>query len=53
MHHFAYRHGVLHAEDVALPDIAAEVGTPFYGYSAATLRRHYRVCARPSPASPR
>ncbi|MDQ0468222.1 diaminopimelate decarboxylase [Labrys wisconsinensis] len=43
MHHFAYRGGVLHAEDVPLPTIAAEVGTPFYCYSAATLRRHYRV----------
>jgi diaminopimelate decarboxylase len=43
MHHFAYRNGVLHAEDVAVPDIAARVGTPFYCYSTATLVRHYRV----------
>jgi diaminopimelate decarboxylase len=43
MHHFAPRDGVLHAEDVDLERIAAEVGTPFYCYSAATLRRHYRV----------
>lgn len=43
MHHFAPRDGALHAEDVALARIAAEVGTPFYCYSAATLRRHYRV----------
>ncbi|MCX7323413.1 MAG: diaminopimelate decarboxylase [Hyphomicrobiales bacterium] len=43
MHHFAYRKGVLHAEDVSLPQIAAEVGTPFYCYSTATLVRHYRV----------
>jgi diaminopimelate decarboxylase len=43
MHHFTYRNGVLHAEDVALPAIAAEVGTPFYCYSAATLRRHFKV----------
>jgi diaminopimelate decarboxylase len=43
MHHFLYRGGVMHAEDVALPRIAAEVGTPFYCYSAATLTRHYRV----------
>lgn len=34
---------MLHAEDVSLLDIAAHVGTPFYCYSAATLRRHYRV----------
>jgi diaminopimelate decarboxylase len=43
MHHFAYRDGVLHAEDVSLARIAAEVGTPFYCYSTATLVRHYRV----------
>jgi diaminopimelate decarboxylase len=43
MHHFAYRDGVLHAEDVGLPTIADAVGTPFYCYSTATLQRHYRV----------
>ncbi|MER8845659.1 MULTISPECIES: diaminopimelate decarboxylase [Mesorhizobium] len=43
MNHFDYRDGVLHAEDVAIPDIAAQVGTPFYCYSTATLTRHYRV----------
>ncbi len=43
MDHFAYRDGVLHAEDVPLDRIAAEVGTPFYVYSTATLERHYRV----------
>jgi len=43
MNHFDYRDGVLHAEDVAIPDIAAAVGTPFYCYSTATLTRHFRV----------
>ena len=43
MHHFAYRDGVLHAEDVNLKLLADEVGTPFYCYSTATLERHYRV----------
>lgn len=43
MNHFAYRNGVLHAEDVPLPLIADEVGTPFYCYATATLIRHYRV----------
>ena len=43
MHHFQYRGGILHAEGVAIPDIAASVGTPFYCYSSATLTRHYRV----------
>jgi diaminopimelate decarboxylase len=41
--HFLYRNGVLHAEDVALTEIAAAVGTPFYVYSTATLERHYRL----------
>jgi len=45
VNHFDYRDGVLHAEDVAIPDIAAQVGTPFYCYSTATLTRHYRVFA--------
>ncbi len=40
MDHFLYREGVLHAEDVAITEIAAQVGTPFYVYSAATLKRH-------------
>jgi diaminopimelate decarboxylase len=43
VNHFEYRNGVLHAEDVPLPTIAAAVGTPFYCYSTATLTRHYRV----------
>lgn len=43
MDHFLYRNGILHAEDVPLPHIAAEVGTPFYVYSCATLTRHYRL----------
>jgi diaminopimelate decarboxylase len=43
VHHFAHRNGVLYAEDVPVPEIAAAVGTPFYCYSTATLTRHYRV----------
>ena len=43
MNHFQYRDGVLHAEDVPLPLIAAEVGTPVYVYSTATLVRHFQV----------
>ena len=43
MDHFLYRNGVLHAEDVPLPEIAAAVGTPVYVYSAATLTRHYTL----------
>jgi diaminopimelate decarboxylase len=48
---FDYRDGVLYAEDVPVADIAAQVGTPFYCYSTATLSRHYRVFAAPSPIS--
>ena len=43
MNHFEYRGGVLCAEEVPLPRIAAEVGTPCYVYSSATIERHYRV----------
>jgi len=45
MHHFHYRSGRLHAEEVDLVRLAAEVGTPFYCYSTATLERHFRVFA--------
>jgi len=43
MHHFQQRNGELYAEDVPLHAIAAQIGTPCYVYSLATLRRHYRV----------
>jgi len=43
MDHFRLIDGVLHAEDVPLPRIADEVGTPVYVYSRATLERHARV----------
>ena len=35
---FAYKNGEMHAEGVALAAIAAQVGTPFYCYSAGALR---------------
>jgi len=43
MDHFKYKKGKLYAEDVLVEDIVAEVGTPFYLYSSATLKRHYEV----------
>jgi diaminopimelate decarboxylase len=43
VHHFQYRDGRMFAEDVDLTALAEKVGTPFYVYSAATLRRHMRV----------
>lgn len=41
MDHFNYHGGELCAEDVPLSRIAAQVGTPVYVYSAATLTRHF------------
>jgi diaminopimelate decarboxylase len=43
MDHFNRKNGVLYAEDVAIPQIAADVGTPVYVYSTATLERHAQV----------
>jgi len=43
MDHFDLIDGRLHCEQVPLEDIAAEVGTPVYVYSTATLERHVRV----------
>ncbi len=43
MHHFDYKNGALHAEDVAINALADKIGTPFYCYSASTIRRHIQV----------
>lgn len=43
MDHFLYKDGVLHAEDVPVAEIAAQVGTPFYCYSTATFERHFKL----------
>ena len=43
MNHFDLRDGVMHAEDIPLPRIAEEIGTPVYVYSRATLERHAKV----------
>jgi diaminopimelate decarboxylase len=43
--YFQYRDGVLHAEGVALPDIAAEVGAPTYVYSASAIEDNYHAYA--------
>ncbi len=39
---FTYKNGEMHAEGVALKTIAAQVGTPFYCYSAGALRAGLR-----------
>ena len=41
MHHFQYKGNELFAEEVAVKDIVASVGSPVYIYSHATLERHY------------
>ena len=43
MHHFKYRGNALFCEDVSIQDISAKIGTPFYLYSYATLKRHFQV----------
>ncbi|MBW1748098.1 MAG: diaminopimelate decarboxylase [Deltaproteobacteria bacterium] len=43
MHHFAYRNNELYCEDVPIRTIAEDVGTPFYLYSHATLKRHFLI----------
>src|SRR5512135_2995884 len=43
MHHFQYKGDELYAEEVAVSDIAAKVGTPVYIYSHATLERHFKA----------
>ena len=43
MHHFEYRNQELFCEDIRIADIAEHVKTPFYLYSYATLKRHFRV----------
>jgi diaminopimelate decarboxylase len=40
MDHFQLKDGELYCEDVPLAEIAAEVGTPVYVYSTATMWRH-------------
>src|SRR5579863_635211 len=42
---FPYRVGELYAEEIAVARIAEAVGTPFYLYSAASFRAHYRALA--------
>ncbi|MGA1796853.1 MAG: diaminopimelate decarboxylase family protein, partial [bacterium] len=43
MHHFQYQKNELFCEDVPVKEIAGEVGTPVYIYSAGTLTHHAQV----------
>jgi len=50
---FEYRQGRLHAESVALDDIAARFGTPCYVYSRAAIESAYRQFVEASAAAGR
>ena len=43
MHHFHYVDSELYCEEVPIRKIAQEVGTPFYLYSHATLKKHFQA----------
>ncbi len=43
MHHFQYKNDELYCESVSVSKIAEEIGTPFYLYSHATLKRHFKT----------
>ena len=46
MDHFLYQKGELTSEQVPISKIAAEIGTPFYCYSASNIERNYQVLAQ-------
>lgn len=52
MDYFNYQGDTLFAEQVALPTIAANYGTPAYVYSKATIEKHYRAFADAASAHP-
>lgn len=43
MHHFEYRNGRLHAEDIPVEELVRQFGTPLYVYSKATFSRHFQA----------
>ncbi len=43
MNHFEYKEGTLFCEEVGVRTVAEELGTPFYLYSKATLKRHFQA----------
>jgi diaminopimelate decarboxylase len=45
MDYFDYKDGSLHCEGAPVAEIAAQVGTPVYIYSARTLLHHYQAIA--------
>ncbi len=43
MHHFKYRNNELYCEEIPITEIVRAVGSPFYLYSDATIRQHFRA----------
>lgn len=43
MHHFQYKNNNLFCEEIPVAGIAEDVNTPFYLYSHATLKKHFRA----------
>ena len=43
MHHFQYKDKDLYCEQVSIAEIAGAIGTPFYLYSHATLKQHFKA----------
>ena len=43
MHHFEYQNEELYCEQVPVTRIADAIGTPFFLYSHATLKRHFNI----------
>ncbi|HTO34329.1 MAG TPA: diaminopimelate decarboxylase [Pararhizobium sp.] len=41
--HFVYQKGELHVEDVSVREVARDVGTPFYIYSASAIRARVKL----------
>ena len=46
MNDFIFKENELYCEDVPVEQIASEVGTPFYLYLLATLRRHFNALTK-------
>lgn len=47
MDYFSYKNGELYAENIPIRTLTEAIGTPFYCYSTATLRRHFEVFRAP------
>ncbi|MEJ2688508.1 MAG: diaminopimelate decarboxylase, partial [Deltaproteobacteria bacterium] len=43
MHHFQYKDNRMYCEEISVSEIAKAVGTPFYLYSTATLKQHFKA----------